>query len=465
MHGHDLAGPSRSAPRRAAMLALAMLAIVCSWAISASAASARPLVTITSPSEGYVGNDSSPTFSGVAEPGFVVTVAIHEGPTLSGAVVEEPSVLVFQPGGAWSVEATGSLRDGTYTAQASESNGTGETGTSQAVTFTVDTAAPTVVLVAPESPSSNTTPSFTGTATEPSKLVTVQIHAGSSVTGTLVSIASAIGTGATWRSDPASPSLPVGQYTAIATQESSIPGNPTGRSEPVAFAVVAPPPTGPTDLAPQPPSPPAAAFRWIPAAPKTGEEVLLVSSSSDASAAIDGFAWSLSPEGAFSAGGSVLGTSFAAPGPHMVRLQVTAADGLAAVASETIEVSGRPASIMAPFPVVRLAGTETRAGVRLALLKVQQAPAGAQVTVRCRGRGCPVRSARRVTVRGAHGVAPLVFGAFERFLAAGTVLEILITKEGEIGKFTRFTVRAGRLPERFDECLDPTGRRPLACPS
>src|SRR5438477_8202270 len=109
---------------------------------------------------------------------------------------------------------------------------------SSPVTFTVNsgsTAAPTVSLNSPTSPSSNTTPSFTGTASDTTP-VTVQIHAGATTKGAVVSTATASGTGGDWTSGGASPALASGQYTAIATQESSL-GNPAGVSEPVTFKV------------------------------------------------------------------------------------------------------------------------------------------------------------------------------------------------------------------------------------
>jgi hypothetical protein len=63
------------------------------------------------------------------------------------------------------------------------------------------------------------------------------------------------------------------------------------------------------------------------------------------------------------------------------------------------------------------------------------------------------------------GVAPVEFRGFERSLRPGVTLEILVSKPGEIGKYTRFAVRRGKLPERVDMCLDPAGVKPLACPS
>lgn len=161
----------------------------------------------------------------------------------------------------------------------------------------------------------------------------------------------------------------------------------------------------------------------------------------------------------------MLTTSFSTPGSHVVQLRVTNADGLSSVATETIDVVSPTASLMQPFPVVRIAGTDTAAGVKLRLLRVQQTPAGALITVRCKGRGCPIRSASRVAVSTKRGVAPVEFRRFERSLRFGVTLEILVSKPGEIGKYTRFAIRRGKLPERVDMCLDAAGAKPLACPS
>ena len=135
------------------------------------------------------------------------------------------------------------------------------------------------------------------------------------------------------------------------------------------------------------------------------------------------------------------------------------------MATETIDVVGARASLMAPFPVVRIAGLLSGAGLDLRLLKVQQTPAGVRITVRCRGRGCPMRSVRRVTRSNRRGVVPVEFHGFERALRFGVTLEVLISKPGEIGKYTRLTIRRGQLPERVDMCLDPAGVNPLVCPS
>jgi hypothetical protein len=148
-----------------------------------------------------------------------------------------------------------------------------------------------------------------------------------------------------------------------------------------------------------------------------------------------------------------------------VQLRVSNVYGLSSLATATINVVTPRAFLMQPFPVVRIAGTDTRWGVKLRLLKVQQLPAGARVTLRCRGRGCPAKSVRRIATSNKRGVAPIEFRRFERSLRFGVTLEILVFKAGEIGKYTRFTIRRGKLPVRVDMCLDVAGVRPLECPS
>ena len=423
------------------------------------ASAAPPHVTISSPPNGDISNDRIPTFSGLGEEhALAVTVDVYEGSAAEGTVIRELQTPPFFVGGWFTESIEPPLNDGTYTAQATQSNFASEIGVSAPITFTVDTAAPTVTLSPPESPSDNTAPSFSGTATDV-KPVTVLIHAGATTSGTLVSSATATGTGAGWTSSGASPPLSVGEYTAVASQNSSIEGNPTGKSAPVTFSVVPPPIAAPERAV----GPPTASFSWFPPMPQTGEIVSLVSSSTDAASPITALAWSLGTD-PFENGDSVLYTSFSAPGHYAVRLRVTNAAGLASVATETIDVAGHATPLMQPFPVVRIAGSYNASGVKLRLLRVQQMPAGARVTVRCKGRGCPLKSSSRLAVNTKQGVAQMEFKRFERWLPAGVALEISVSKPGEIGKYTRFRVRRAKLPERVDMCLGPTDVKPLACP-
>jgi hypothetical protein len=89
------------------------------------------------------------------------------------------------------------------------------------------------------SPSSNKTPSFSGTASDETH-VTVEIHQGTSE-GPIVSSLTAEASSGTWVSDRV-PTLPAwGTYTAVATQPSSI-GNRDGVSLPMTFIVEPIPP-------------------------------------------------------------------------------------------------------------------------------------------------------------------------------------------------------------------------------
>jgi Big-like domain-containing protein/PKD domain-containing protein len=451
----------RRAERRLLRTAAVSLVAIAVGPVSAAIA-APPSVTITSPLNGSISNNKTPFFSGLAEEaGGEVTLRIYSGPSVKGAATQELNTLLLAIGGRWSVGPAEELKDGTYTAQATQTNLASETGVSLPVTFTVDTAPPTVTLNRPSAPSDDTTPSFTGSASDTTP-VTVQIHAGATAKGAIVSTAAATGTGAGWTSGTASPALSSGQYTAVAIQPSSLVGNSAGRSEPVTFTVTPPPVI--TPAVPPAPAPPTASFKWFPSVPVAGQPVLLMSSSTDAASQITETAWALTGSGPFQGGGAVFITSFSTPGDHVVRLRVTNAYGLSSISTATIEVASPKIPLMQPFPVVRIVGTEIGSGVKLRLLRVQQTPAGARITVRCKGRGCPIKSARAVTVSSRRGVAPVEFRAFERSLRFGLTLEILVSKPGEIGKYTRFAIRRGKLPERVDMCLDEAGGKPLVCP-
>jgi hypothetical protein len=118
------------------------------------------------------------------------------------------------------------------------------------------------------------------------------------------------------------------------------------------------------------------------------------------------------------------------------------------------------APLLSPFPVVTIAGRLTRRGARVTRLSVR-APSGSDVLVRCRGRGCGARSAR-VTV-GPSGAVRL--RRFQRRLRSRTVLELVITKPGFVGKYTRFRIRRRRPPLRTDLCVEPGATTGSACPA
>jgi hypothetical protein len=186
-------------------------------------------------------NDATPTLSGTAGVAAVdhptVTVTIHEG-SLTGKVVASGGVPVST--GAWSYESP-HLADGTYTAQAAQSDEAGNVGTSSAVSFTVDTTPPAVTITPVSSPTDNPTPTLSGAAGIASgdkATVTVKIYDGAVVGGTVAQSASVTPNGAEWSYKATH--LSEGTYTAQAEQSDAA-GN-TGKSAAVTFTIDTTPP-------------------------------------------------------------------------------------------------------------------------------------------------------------------------------------------------------------------------------
>jgi hypothetical protein len=461
---------------------------------SAVALAAVPNITIGHTFSGSLTNQQTPTFTGMTNDILdTVTLKIYAGanatgsPLQSATVMPVPVRLLPLPSEAtWTVALGTALKSGQYTALAEQASSFMHTGKSATVTFTVDVTPPPVVIAAPAANAILTVsrPTFSGTAGQAKgdrQSVALAIYSGSSVSGSPVAPALDVTpVGGAWTTGSAGPQLADGIYTAQVSQSDEL-GN-VGTST-VTFAISAPVASGSsqaspaaaltatsssTTLSPSSPSAPTASFQWFPANPRTGERVVVASTSTDPDSAITGFAWDLAGAGTFSAAGSALSTSFAAPGAHVVRLRVTDAHGLSSVASRTIAVSAAPPKLMAPFPVVRIADTVTALRVQVSLLSVQ-APVGATVTVTCRGSGCPAAARDEVatstrTRHRAGGVVLIVFRRFDRALRAGASLQIRVSEPGQIGKYTRFSIRRAKLPVRMDTCLSPTGTAPIVCP-
>jgi hypothetical protein len=212
---------------------------------------------------------------------------------------------------------------------------------------------------------------------------------------------------------------------------------------------------------------PDASFSFSPQDPQAGQTVQFESSSCDPDGRLVRQAWDLDGDGAYDdAEGPLASWTFSNSGANSVGLEVTAAGGATdtvrrTVVVDTIYALPKPDStrLMTPFPVVRLAGRLTKKGARIKVLSVLRAPKCARVSVRCRGRSCPVKRASGYVGRG-----PLRFRRFERRLRAGTVLTIRVTKDAFIGKFTQFKIRKDIAPVRRDRCLLPGATKGTACP-
>jgi Bacterial Ig-like domain len=448
--------------RKGLLLAALTLLVVLVFP-TANALAGPPTVQITEPASGSSINHSRPVFSGAAEgeseesslPGPEVHLNVYKGLSAIGQPVLQLSA---QPAsdGSWSTtKPAEQLANGVYTAQATQTNRSGETGESE-LTFTIDAVPPQVTLTSPVSGSSTSNGveqlgGAAGTPPDYAPTVTVELFAGATVGPQALEMLTVPVSNGSWSASLGG--LTPGTYTVEAVQQDA--AENTGTSPPVSFSVVTPSAVLP-----------AASFTWVPANPTTGESVSLVSNSTDAASPISAFAWDVFGTGPFVAGAPVRTTSFATAGHHVVRLQVTDSLGHSSVVAKTINVTNTPLTLMQPFPIVRIAGSVTSSGVRISLLTVQ-APVAANVTVMCKGHGCKTKSESRLAVASnKKGIAPLLaFKRFERRLPAGATLQIRVTKAGQIGKYTSFVIRRHRLPKRTDACLGPTNSTPIACPS
>jgi YD repeat-containing protein len=251
--------------------------------------------------------------------------------------------------------------------------------------------------------------------------------------------------------------------------------------------------------------PPTAAFTVSPADPLPGQTITFTSTSTDPDGTIASYAWDTDGDATvdFNDGtGSAATKSFPAAGSYTIRLRVTDNNGGQAIATTTITV-GEPESeplpeprsdtgqqtfdistpvapppadtppsapvaplrFLDPFPVVRLRGRTTRKGARLTAFTVR-APHGSLVQVRCKGPGCPAKRLReKVKTKSGRGSATVHFRRLERFLRAGTELQVSVTQEGMVGKYTHIKIRSVAVPVRSDRCLLPGSSKPRACPS
>ncbi|HMC67819.1 MAG TPA: Ig-like domain-containing protein, partial [Mycobacteriales bacterium] len=212
-----------------------------------------PAVSLSAPGEGAFSGTSKPTFSGAAGnasgDSSTVTLHIYQGSSTSGT---PQTVSLTRSGASWSYTPGTPLADGTYTAQAEQSDEAHNTAVSAAHTFTVKTASPAVTLDPPPALSREASPTFSGgagTAGGDDPSVTLKVYAGESVSGSPLRTLVVTPSGGSWSAGPVA-TLPDGTYTTQAEQSDEAANR--GVSESHTFTIDTTPPKVTLDGVPTP---------------------------------------------------------------------------------------------------------------------------------------------------------------------------------------------------------------------
>jgi hypothetical protein len=104
-----------------------------------------------------------------------------------------------------------------------------------------------------------------------------------------------------------------------------------------------------------------------------------------------------------------------------------------------------------------------RSFARLRTLVVHNAPAGARIVLTCKGRSCPIKKARRRTVKRELQRITLTRGFRKARLRVGTRLRLTITAAETIGRTYTFVVKRGAPPTRKIVCRAPGERKGQSC--
>jgi PKD repeat protein len=211
--------------------------------------------------------------------------------------------------------------------------------------------------------------------------------------------------------------------------------------------------------------PPVSRFLFASKTPRVNDLVEFTSVSDDPDDPITLEEWDLDGDGQYDdARGSTAAHRFAAAGNHTVRLRVRDSRGRTNTSSQTVPVTARaqalPPTMLKPWPKIRIVGFAGRTRVRVDLLTVRTSQ-GTTVKVRCKGRGCP----RKTAVSTRDRAALVRVRWLERRLPAGTRLYVAITRPGFIGRYERILLRRKKEPLRRMLCVWPDDPKPRKCPS
>jgi PKD repeat protein len=214
-------------------------------------------------------------------------------------------------------------------------------------------------------------------------------------------------------------------------------------------------------------APPRAGFTVSPEEAFVGDGVTLSSTSADPDGPLTRQDWDLDNDGQFDdANAVVVSANFARAGTYPLALRVTDSRGATSTATSQVVIRNRPVPPVPPPPptpllsgvLIELQGRLSGKFTRVQRLLVR-APKDSMITVRCLGKKCP----KRVTKQ-SKGSKKLRFKKLERRFRPKTKLIVSVTKNGFIGKQTRWTMRRRKAPLRQDLCLMPGAKKATPCP-
>jgi large repetitive protein len=214
-------------------------------------------------------------------------------------------------------------------------------------------------------------------------------------------------------------------------------------------------------------APPRAGFLVSPQEAFVGDGVTLSSTSADPDGRLDRQEWDLDNDGQFDdANAQVVSANFGRAGTYPLALRVTDARGATSTATGQVVIRTRPVPPPPPpTPTPLLSGVLIELQGRLSgkFTRVQRllvrAPKDSMITVRCLGKKCPKRLTKQ-----SKGSKKLRFKKLERRFRPKTKLIVSVTKNGFIGKQTRWTMRRRKAPLRQDLCLVPGAKKATPCP-
>lgn len=212
-------------------------------------------------------------------------------------------------------------------------------------------------------------------------------------------------------------------------------------------------------------APPRAGFTVSPEEAFVGDGVTLSSTSADPDGPLVRQDWDLDGDGQFDdANAAVVSANFTNPGLRRLALRVTDSRGATSTATGQVVIRTRPIPPTPPTPLLSGVLVELRAAVYARYTKVRgllvRAPSGSKITVRCKGKSCP-----KLVTKTAKGSKKLRFKKLQRKFKPGVKLIVTVTKNGFIGKQTRWTIRRRKAPLRQDLCMNPGAKKAGPCPS